>query len=108
MAMTQTATLLFTDVVGSTALTTSISPDEADALRRAHFVALRGAIEATGGAEVKNLGDGVMVMFTSASRALACAAAMQQVVERQNRRDGSSLGLRVGLSMGEVTEEDGD
>ena len=108
MGVTQTATFLFTDLVGSTALASSLAPADADAVRRAHFEQLRGAVEATGGREVKNLGDGLMVVFTSASRALACAAGMQQAVERANRRTGAALGLRVGLSMGEATEEDGD
>ena len=66
----------------------------------------------TGGTEVKNLGDGLMVVFTTASAALSCAVGMQQGVERDNRAHGRSLGLRVGLrvglSGGEVTTEDND
>ena len=57
---------------------------------------------------MKNLGDGLMVVFPSASAALACAVAMQQGVERDNRRREHSVGLRVGLSGGEVTREDDD
>ena len=50
-----------------------------------------------------------MVAFTSLSRALACAVAMQQAIERHNRRDdGALLSVRIGISMGEATEEDGD
>ena len=49
-----------------------------------------------------------MVVFASASAALRCSATMQQGVERENRRSGESVGLRVGLSGGEVTGEDGD
>jgi hypothetical protein len=49
-----------------------------------HFRLLRGAVAASGGTEVKNLGDGLMVMFISPSRALAGAAGMQQAVERHS------------------------
>jgi len=106
---TQTVTALFTDLVGSTELTSRLGPEEADALRLTHFGLLRGAIEAAGGTEVKNLGDGLMVAFTSLSRALACAVAMQQAIERHNHRDESApLSVRIGMSTGEATEEDGD
>ena len=57
---------------------------------------------------MKNLGDGLMVVFASASAALACAVAMQQGVERDNREREHSVGLRVGLSGGEVSREDDD
>ena len=104
----ESATILFTDVVGSTELSQRLSPEAAEEVRRGHFSILRQAIAETGGTEVKNLGDGLMVAFGSASAALACAVAMQQGVERDNRNHGHSLGLRVGLSGGEVTREDDD
>src|SRR4051812_41654802 len=49
-----------------------------------------------------------MLMFTSPSRALACAVAIQQGVERHNHRADEPLSVRIGLSMGEATEEDRD
>ncbi|MET0903166.1 MAG: AAA family ATPase [Acidimicrobiales bacterium] len=104
---TVAVTLLFTDLVGSTALGSSRSADDADGLRRTHFALLREAVEATGGREVKNLGDGLMVVFTSPSRALACGVAMQQAIDRHNRR-GGDLSVRIGIACGETTEEDGD
>ena len=82
---TESATILFTDVVGSTELSQRLSPEAADEVRREHFSILRQAIAEAGGTEVKNLGDGLMVVFASASAALACAVAMQQGVERDNR-----------------------
>jgi class 3 adenylate cyclase len=100
--------VLFTDIVGSTELSMSLSPDVADEVRRAHFSTLRQAIAETDGAEVKNLGDGLMVVFTSASSALNCGVAMQQGVERSGRGQTRPIGLRVGLSGGEVTREDND
>ena len=104
----ESATILFTDVVGSTELSQRLSPEAADEVRRGHFSILRQAIAEVGGTEVKNLGDGLMVVFGSASTALACAVAMQQGVEHDNRGREYSVGLRVGLSSGEVTREDDD
>ncbi len=105
---TENVAVLFTDVVGSTELAQRLSPDAADEARRRHFSILRQATAEAGGAEVKNLGDGLMVVFSSASAALSCSVAMQQGVERDNRDQKHSMGLRVGLSGGEVSREDDD
>jgi class 3 adenylate cyclase len=105
---TENVTVLFTDIVGSTALAWSVIPEAADELRRQHAAFLRRAVAETGGTEVKNLGDGLMVVFGSASAALTCAVAMQQGIERDNRGREQSVGLRVGLSTGEVSHEGGD
>ena len=99
---------MFTDMVGSTELSTALDPTTADELRQTHFGLLRAALAAAGGTEVKNLGDGLMVTFSSLSRALACAVGMQQAIERHNRRAERPIAIRVGLSHGEATEEDGD
>jgi class 3 adenylate cyclase/tetratricopeptide (TPR) repeat protein len=103
-----TGTFLFTDLVDSTALSSRLGPDAAEELRQAHYGMLRSAAAATGANEVKSTGDGLMLMFTSPSRALACAVAIQQAIERHNRRGGEPLSVRVGLSMGEATEGEGD
>ena len=108
MAVTETITVLFTDLVGSTEISYAISPDAADELLRAHFSVLRRAIAGSGGVEVKGLGDGVMVVFRSTSAALSCAVAMQQAVHRDNVGAHHQLGLRVGLSGGEATMESND
>jgi class 3 adenylate cyclase len=100
--------VLFTDVVGSTELAQRLSPDAADQARRRHFSILRQAIAEAAGTEVKNLGDGLMVVFSSASAALSCGVAMQPGVERDTRLQEHSMGLRVGMSGGEVTREDDD
>ncbi|MEJ7720749.1 MAG: AAA family ATPase [Ilumatobacteraceae bacterium] len=105
---TENVTVLFTDMVGSTALASSLTPDAADELRRGHFAILRQAVAEAGGTEVKNLGDGLMVVLGASSAALSCAVAMQQGIERDNRGREHSVGLRVGLSGGEVSREEGD
>ncbi len=108
MTTTEHITVLFTDLVGSTELQSSLAPEAADEVRHRHFSALRQAIASCGGTEVKNLGDGVMVVFPAASSALGCAVTMQQIVHRDNAGAERQLGLRVGLSSGEATKEGDD
>ena len=88
---TQNMAILFTDG-RVTELSQRVSPEEADELRRAHFSILRQALAEAGGAEVKNMGDGLMVVFESASAALACGVAMQQGVELDNRGRALAIG----------------
>jgi len=105
---TENITVLFTDLVGSTELASSLTPVAADEVRHKHFSALREAIAASGGTEVKNLGDGLMVVLPAASAALNCAVNMQQVVHRDNAGAERPLGIRVGVSTGEATKEADD
>ena len=58
------------DLVGSTQLATSVGPVRGDELREEYFGLLRDAIDASGGREFKNTGDGLLVAFSSASAAV--------------------------------------
>ena len=102
------ATILLTDLVGSTQLAKSVGPARADELREEHFELLRDAIASSGGREVKNTGDGLLVAFTSASGAVRGAVAMQQSFERRYRQAEQALHVRIGLGAGESTVKDGD
>ncbi len=108
-ATTATApvTLLFTDLVGSTRLLDRLGDEAAGRLRRDHFALLRREIAAAGGEEVKSLGDGLMVAFTSARAAVACAVAMQRAVAA-DRRSGRPLRIRVGIHSGRAHREEDD
>ncbi len=97
-------TFLFTDVVGSTALLDRLGDHVAHAFRRRHFALLRGAIYDHAGTEVKSLGDGLMVRFTEAGAAVACAVAMQRAVAAC----GDPIALRIGIDMGEAVREQDD
>ncbi len=108
MSAAVTATFVFTDLVDSTATAARLGPEAAEELRQTHFRLLRGAVAGSGGTEVKNLGDGLMVMYSSPSRALAGAVGMQQAVEHHNRSTDEPLGVRIGISVGEAVEEDDD
>jgi class 3 adenylate cyclase/ActR/RegA family two-component response regulator len=105
----RTATVLFTDIVGSTELMARLGPEAAEEVRGRHFTAIRGALAVHRGNEVKTLGDGFMASFDSSGDALACAVTMQRAVTRENEiRGDGDLGMRIGVSAGEVTEEEGD
>ena len=108
MAGSGLVTILFTDLVGSTALAQQLGDTAADAVRRDHFDQLRRAVTATGGTEVKTIGDAMMVSYNSASDAIAGAVAMQQRVHGHNTDGASAVQMRVGISAGDASFEDGD
>jgi class 3 adenylate cyclase len=99
-----TATFVFTDLVDSTATAARLGPQAAEELRQTHFKLLRGAVAASGGTEVKNLGDGLMVMYSSPSRALSGAAGMQQAIEHHNRSTAEPLAVRSDRAAVQVDE----
>jgi class 3 adenylate cyclase len=96
--------VLFTDVAGSTQLVERLGDADAHRVLQRHFELLRAAIADHSGREVKNLGDGLMVVFEAASNAIACAAEMQAAVARE----GDRLGLRIGIHAGEPVREHND
>ncbi len=109
MTVNATVTVLFTDLVDATELLERLGEVGARELRREHFDLLREAITAAGGHEVKSIGDGLMVVFQSAVDAVAASVAMQQGIDRHNRRDPlGRFEVRVGLNVGEPTREGDD
>jgi class 3 adenylate cyclase len=59
-----------------------VGPEAAEELRQEHFGLLRGELERTGDREIKNLGDGLMVVFSCSAQSLACAVAIVAAAER--------------------------
>ena len=105
----KTATIMFTDLAGSTELGERLGPKGAAEVRDRHYAALRDSLSVHRGIEVKTLGDGIMAAFDSVSDGLACAVTMQRAVTRNNRRDHErQLAMRIGLSAGETTCTDAD
>jgi class 3 adenylate cyclase len=90
------ATVLFTDIVDSTATLERLGDTAWRELLLAHNARLREAIGAFRGEEIATTGDGFLVVFDSATRAVRCGLAMV--------RAAASLGLaiRVGVHTGEV------
>lgn len=107
-ASTGTATIVFTDLVGSTALRSRLGEQVADELRREHDATLADAVVTHRGRVVKGAGDGILAAFESASDAVKASVAMQRAVEAMGRRRRLELALRVGISAGDVSWENGD
>jgi len=101
-------TILFTDVEGSTALTQRLGDARARELLREHERMVREALKAHGGSEVKTMGDGFMASFSSATKALRCAIAMQRAFAGHNESAAEPILVRVGLNAGEPIAEDDD
>lgn len=64
-------TFVFTDIIGSTAMTQRLGNAGAQKAVRAHNDAVRGAIQQYNGREVKHTGDGIMATFTDGPSAVA-------------------------------------
>ncbi len=101
-------TILFTDVEGSTALTQRLGDAKAREVLREHERMVREALKAHGGSEVKTMGDGFMASFSSATKALECAIAMQRAFEEHNESAEEPIMVRIGLNAGEPIAEDDD
>ena len=104
-AATGVATILFTDIVDSTALTQRLGDARAQELVRAHNVIVREALAANAGAEIKHTGDGIMASFATASAGIECAIAIQRAVAE---RDDANLQVYIGLNAGEPVAEEQD
>ena len=101
-----THTILFTDVEGSTALTQRLGDAKARDLLREHERITREALKAHGGSEVKTMGDGFMASFSSATKALECAIAIQSAFAERNDSAEEAIKVRIGLNAGEPIAED--
>ncbi len=96
------ATLLFTDIVDSTAKLAELGDRRWRDLMSEHFVGARAELERYRGREVKTTGDGLLATFDSPGQALRCAAAIRALTSR----DG--LSMRAGVHIGEVELVDDD
>ncbi len=97
-------TILFTDIESSTATTQRIGDEGAQGIVRIHNAIVREAVKAADGREVKHTGDGIMASFSSATRGVECAIAIQRELAS---RPGAPR-VRIGVNSGEPVVEDGD
>jgi class 3 adenylate cyclase len=102
-------TILFTDMVGSTAFTQEMGDDAAMTLVRTHDSIVREALADTGGREIKHTGDGIMASFVSAAAAVKCATRIQcELSAHGGERQHGTIKIRVGLAAGEPVEHHDD
>ncbi len=101
--------VLFTDIVGSTALTQARGDDAAQLVVHAHNEVVRDALALHGGREIKHTGDGIMATFPQITSAVDGAVAIQQACQRANAADPElGLGICIGINAGEPIHEGGD
>ncbi|HMQ27741.1 MAG TPA: adenylate/guanylate cyclase domain-containing protein, partial [Acidimicrobiales bacterium] len=105
---TETATILVVDLVGSTELRAALGEDAAEELRRRFDRLVADVVAEQGGTLIKGLGDGALASFAGAAAAVSAGVSLQQGVDVLARKERQALAVRVGLSAGDVTVEDGD
>ena len=107
-------TVMFTDIVGFTALSEQLRAEETATLLNDHFASVSACIEAQGGTIDKFIGDAVMAFWGApeeqpdhATRACQAALAIRAALETSNRRNEAAgqpvLALRIGIHTGPVT-----
>jgi adenylate cyclase len=90
-------TIVFTDIVGSTELTTRLGDTAWLAVLRAHNdVVARATVDASGRV-VKGQGDGFMLVFGSARRAPTAARAVEAGIGGALPAPGPEIRVRVGV-----------
>jgi adenylate cyclase len=103
------AAIMFTDIVGYTALTQSDESRALELLER-HNMLLRPIFPKYHGREVKTIGDSFLVEFDSALDASNCAVEIQNVLHNYNSssEDMWKIKLRIGIHLGDVIHRGSD
>ena len=96
------ATVLFTDIVGSTQRASRLRDRRWRQLLDHHDQLAAHLVEEASGRLVKTTGDGILATFDGPGRGIGCAAALRDEL------GGLALQLRAGLHIGEVELRDGD
>jgi class 3 adenylate cyclase/DNA-binding CsgD family transcriptional regulator len=95
-------TIVFADVEGSTALVDRVGDHAGTAAVLQQLDRVRGRVESYGGREVKSLGDGLMLTFSSPRQAVGFALATQRALA------GTAPRVRIGINAGEVFDVETD
>jgi class 3 adenylate cyclase len=102
-------TLLFTDIVGSTALKQKLGDKAGLQLIQRHHKLLRRALAQFSGArEIKTAGDSFFVTFPMPSIAVSFALLLQARLRESNANSPTPVQDRVGIHLGEVAFEGGE
>src|SRR5229473_4640516 len=107
-------TIVFADVVGSTAFGSDNDPEVVRSVMGSYFARMKSIAETHGGTVEKFIGDAVMVVFgvprlhdDDAERAVRAALAMRDAMASLNADLGVALAARVGVNSGEAVAGSG-
>ena len=100
--------IMFTDIVGSTAMTGRLGDTRAVEMVRAHDALVRRALNDRNGRVVKHTGDGIMASFDDPKACVDCARAIQQAFEAFNLASKEKLRVRIGIDVGEPVADSND
>jgi class 3 adenylate cyclase len=104
-----TVTIMFSDIENSTVMTERLGDVRWMEVLREHNRIVREQLTAHGGFEVKSQGDGFMVAFASASKAVECAVAVQRAfAAAAEEHPDEPIRVRIGLHTGEAIRERDD
>ena len=101
--------VMFTDIVGSTAMTHEKGNLAAQEVVRAHNRVVRDALAKSGGHEIKHTGDGIMASFEKVTDSLLGTQQMQMMIEMHNQQSPEiPLKVKIGINAGRVVMEEQD
>jgi class 3 adenylate cyclase len=100
--------VMFTDIVGSTELTTRLGDTAALELVRVHDALVRRGLSSHAGREVKRTGDGIMAAFDEVANAVRAAADIQRHFSVYNADAVENLRIRIGIHAGEPVANNND
>jgi class 3 adenylate cyclase/tetratricopeptide (TPR) repeat protein/tRNA A-37 threonylcarbamoyl transferase component Bud32 len=104
-----TVTIMFSDIEGSTRLTDRLGDRRWMEVLAVHNDLVRREVEREKGFEVKSAGDGFMIAFSSARRAVRASIAIQQAFAAYNAdHPDVQMNVRIGLHTGEAIREADD
>ena len=101
-------TIMFTDIVDSTPMTSRLGDERAVEMIRAHDAVVHRALSNTNGRQVKHTGDGIMASFDDAIAAAACAREIQQGFRAFNAASDEKIRVRIGIDVGEPVADSND
>jgi len=105
LAVDGTVTIVFTDIVDSTIMLSRLGDHAWLEVIRRHNALIEELTDVHGGTVVETQGDGSMLAFSSARRAVACAEALQREIEREFVDFTPPIRIRIGIHTGDALQD---